>query len=113
MAYEIGDRKQMTFFPPTIDEYIGSEDPVRVYDTFVDALDLQELGIPVQSYKAGAQEYHPRAMLKLIIYGYSYGNRTSRKLEKACYHNLSFIWLVHRHINYELYSMDNYACIII
>ncbi|MBW7897794.1 hypothetical protein B188_17070 [Candidatus Brocadiaceae bacterium B188] len=33
-------------------------------------------------------------MVKLIIYGYSYGNRSSRRLERACHHNLSFIWLV-------------------
>lgn len=31
-------------------------------------------------------------MLKLILYGYSYGQRGSRKLERATYHNLSFIW---------------------
>lgn len=46
----------MTFLPPTIDEYIGFEDPVRVYDAFVEAIDLQELGISVQPYKAGARE---------------------------------------------------------
>ena len=28
------------------------------------------------------------------MYGYSYGIRSSRKLERATYHNLSFIWLV-------------------
>lgn len=84
----------MTFLPPTIDEYIGPEDPVRVYDAFVEAIDLQELGIPVQPYKAGAQEYHPTSMLKLFTYGYSYGNRSSRKLERACHHNLSFQWLM-------------------
>ncbi|MCG2820339.1 MAG: IS1182 family transposase, partial [Candidatus Atribacteria bacterium] len=38
-------------------------------------------------------EYHPYAMLKLLVYGYSYGIRSSRKLERACHHNLSFIWL--------------------
>jgi hypothetical protein len=32
-------------------------------------------------------------MLKLLVYGYSYGIRSSRKLERACHHNLSFIWL--------------------
>ncbi len=32
-------------------------------------------------------------MLKLLLYGYSYGIRSSRKLERACCHNLSFIWL--------------------
>ena len=94
MAYKIGDRSQITFLPPLVDEYIGHEDPVRVYDAFVEAMDLQELGIPVQLYKAGTNEYHPKSMVKLIIYGYSYGNRSSRKLERVCHHNLSFMWLV-------------------
>lgn len=35
-------------------------------------------------------------MLKLLVYGYSYGIRSSRKLERACHHNLSFIWLTSR-----------------
>jgi transposase len=33
-------------------------------------------------------------MLKILVYGYSYGIRSSRKLERALYHNLSFMWLV-------------------
>jgi len=41
----------------------------------------------------GNSEYHPHAMLKLLVYGYSYGIRSSRKLERATHHNLSFIWL--------------------
>ncbi|GJQ24580.1 MAG: hypothetical protein HBSAPP01_23700 [Candidatus Brocadia sapporoensis] len=56
MAYEIGNRDQKTFLPPTIDEYIGTEDPVRAYDAFVDALNLEELGIPIQPTKAVAHE---------------------------------------------------------
>lgn len=28
-----------------------------------------------------------------LVYGYSYGIRSSRKLERATHHNLSFIWL--------------------
>ena len=94
MAYKIGDRMQATFLPPVINDYIGGKDPVRVYDSFVEALDFNELGISLTDYKAGADEYYPKAMLKLIIYGYSYGIRSSRKLERACHHNLSFIWLM-------------------
>jgi hypothetical protein len=33
-------------------------------------------------------------MLKLLVYGYSYGIRSSRKLERETYYNLSFIWLM-------------------
>ncbi len=93
MAYIVGDRKQLTFLPPAIDEYIGADDPVRVYDAFIDALNFSELGIVINAIKAGAKEYHPKVLLKIIVYGYSYGTRSSRKLERACHHNLSFIWL--------------------
>ena len=33
-------------------------------------------------------------MLKLLVYGYSYGLKSSRKLERECHHNLAFIWLM-------------------
>ena len=93
MAYIVGDRKQLTFLPPSIDEYIEVDDPVRVYDAFIDALNFSDLGIVINAIKAGAKEYHPKMLLKIIVYGYSYGTRSSRKLERACHHNLSFIWL--------------------
>ena len=79
--------------PPTIEEYVGEKDPVRVYDAFVEALDMGELGIEVDENKVGNSAYEPKAMLKLLIYGYSYGWRSSRKLERALHHNVSFMWL--------------------
>ena len=93
MAYKCGNRAQTTFLPSTIEDYVTQQDPVRVYDAFVDSLDLRALGISLDP-KAGADEYYPRTMLKLLIYGYSYGIRSSRKLERACHHNLSFQWLM-------------------
>jgi len=94
MAYKIGNRVQPTFLPNTIDDYVTEADPVRVYDAFVEAFNFDELGIPIEAYKAGADEYYPKDMLKLLIYGYSYGDRSSRKLERACCHNLSYKWLM-------------------
>ena len=93
MAYKIGNRTQQTLLPPIIDDYVGSEDPVRVYDAFGEALDLKVLGISIEPL-SGADEYYPKDMLKLIIYAYSYGFRGSRKIERACSHNLSFQWLM-------------------
>jgi transposase len=94
MAYRYGNREQTPLFPQSIEEVISPEDPVRVYDAFVNALDFKELGIHLDEYKVGNSEYDPRGMLKLLIYGYSYGFRSSRKLERAVHHNISFIWLV-------------------
>jgi len=94
MAYRYGNRHQMELLPQSIEEYVTKDDPVRAYDVFIDALDFDALGIAINPHKVGNAEYNPRAMLKLLIYGYSYGIRSSRKLERATYHNFSFIWLV-------------------
>ena len=94
MALRLGNREQMQFLPPSIEQYVAEDAPVRVYDTFVDALDLAELGINVDPQKEGNPCYDPRSMLKLLIYGYSYGVRSSRKLEREIHYNLSFIWLM-------------------
>ena len=94
MAYRTVHRNQLNFLPPSIEEYVGPDDPVRVYDCFIDALDLADMGMELNFHQVGNSSYDPRAMLKLLIYGYSYGWRSSRKLERALHHNLSFIWLM-------------------
>ena len=93
MAFIPGNRTQQTFLPPVIDDYVNQHDPVRVYDAFVESLDFKSLGISFEP-QGGADEYCPKAMIKLIIYGCSYGIRSSRKLERACHHNMSFVWLL-------------------
>ena len=94
MAYRCGDRYQMDLMPQSIEEYVGSDNPVRAYDVFVEALNFRELGIEINPDKVGNSEYDPRSMFKLLVYGYSYGVKSSRKLERECYHNLAFIWLM-------------------
>jgi transposase len=95
MAYRYGkDRGQMMVLPPTLDQYVSRENPVRAYDAFVDALDFKKLGIDIDDRKVGNSEYDPRTMLKLLLYGYSYGVKSSRKLEREVHNNLSFIWLM-------------------
>jgi transposase len=81
-------------FPQSIDQYVPDDHPVRAYDAFVDTLDFKQLGITINTQKVGNSQYDPRAMLKLLLYGYSYGIRSSRKLEREVYNNLSFIWLM-------------------
>ena len=94
MAYRNGNRKQMALLPPSIESYVSQSDPVRAYDAFVEALNFGSLGIVIDRKKVGNPGYNPKAMLKLLLYGYSYGFRSSRKLERATHHNLSFIWLM-------------------
>ena len=94
MAYQQPDRYQGVLFPPTVDEFVPEDATVRAYDAMVEAMDLKHMGIEINHHKVGSPQYEPAAMLKLLVYGYSYGIRSSRKLERACYDNVSFLWLL-------------------
>ena len=93
MAYRKGNRSQATLLPASIEDYVSVADPVRAYDALIDTIDLESLGINLFEHKIGNSSYDPQAMLKILVYSYSYGWRSSRKIERALHHNLSFIWL--------------------
>lgn len=94
MSYKEGNRDQGLLFPPRIEDYVGKEDVVRCYDAMIEALSVSSLGLNLDNKKVGAPSYDPKSMLKLLVYGYSYGVRSSRKLERECHYNMSFIWLM-------------------
>ena len=94
MAFKDGERSQELLFPESIESYIALDDPVRAYDAFVDHLNFKELELNLNDKQVGNSSYNPVSMLKLLVYGYSYGWRSSRKLERAVKHNISFIWLM-------------------
>lgn len=93
MAYRYANRNQLQLLPSCIEDYISLDNPVRAYDAFIEALDLKELGLNLDPHQVGNPQYHPKVMLKLLVYGYAYGIRSSRKLERETHQNLAFIWL--------------------
>ena len=98
MAYIKGeDRRQYILFPNCIDEYVGEDDPVRLFDAFVDHLDMEKLGfIRFVPADTGTPGYDPRDLLKLYIYGYFYRVRSSRRLERECKCNIEVMWLIRK-----------------
>ena len=95
MAYRYGDdRHQILLFPDRLDSYVSADHPVRAYDAFVDHLNFKDLGIDENDNQVGNPEYHPRLMLKLLLYSYSYGVKSSRKIEREIHNNVTFIWLL-------------------
>jgi len=76
------DRRQAAFLPECLDDYVASDNPVRVIDAFVDELDLAALGFErAQPASTGRPAYHPAIMLKLYIYGYVNRVPSSRRKE--------------------------------
>src|SRR5580693_1440239 len=89
------ERDQLLLLPEAVDDYVGSDNPVRFIDAFVDGLDLVEAGFGrVQPKATGRPGYAPGDMLKLYIYGYLNRVRSSRRLEAECHRNIEVIWLL-------------------
>lgn len=88
-------REQVTLLPPAVDDYVAADAPVRVIDAYVVSLEMQALGferaVPAREGRPG---YDPRDLLKLYIYGYLNGVRSSRKLERECHRNVELMWLL-------------------
>ena len=89
------ERSQLLLLPEAIDDYVGSDNPVRFIDVFVDGLHLQAAGFArVAPAKTGRPGYTPGDLLKLYIYGYLNRVRSSRRLEAECHRNVEVIWLL-------------------
>lgn len=79
----------------SLESSIASDSFVRVVDAFVDAIDLQSFGFAhVDCQEEGRPPYHPSVLLKLYLYGYRYGIRTTRKLEREAQTNIEAMWLL-------------------
>jgi transposase len=91
------DRSQTTLFPSCVDDWVDEDNPVRVVDAFVDALDLGELGFDgIEPAVTGRPSYHPAVLLKLYIYGYLNRVQSSRRLEREAGRNVEVMWLTGR-----------------
>lgn len=90
------NRQQDMLLPPRVEDYVSQNNTVRAIDAYVNTLDLQQLEFKnTQSViSAGQPAYDPAALLKLYLYGYFQGIRSSRKLERETCRNLEVIWLV-------------------
>src|SRR6187402_3604173 len=79
----------------SLEDAISPDNQVRFIDAFVSFVDLAKLGFSVQTIKSeGRPSYNTRIFLKIYLYGYLAGIRSSRKLEKECFRNIEMQWLL-------------------
>jgi transposase len=89
------NRKQSTLFPEVLDDYIDANHPVRFIDAYIESLDLFELGFThTQLATTGRPPYRAQELLKLYVYGYLHGLRSSRALEHETQRNVELMWLL-------------------
>jgi len=82
---------QVCMFPMSLDEKISLDAPVRLVNQVVDNLDISKV---MDTYKGGGtSSYHPRMMLKLVLYAYLNNVYSCRKIEKQNLENIHYMWL--------------------
>lgn len=85
------DQNQAFLLPPSLNDFLEESHPARMINDIVDRLELKRL---TERYgPMGQPAYHPRMMLKVILYGFTVGIFSSRKLQRACQENLAFKYL--------------------
>ncbi|MFG1490978.1 transposase, partial [Oceanospirillum sp. HFRX-1_2] len=99
------NRHQLSLFADHLDQHISQDNSVRAIDAYIGSLDLHKLG--AEGYQAsgslrGQPAYNPADLLRLYLYGYLNGVRSSRKLERECQRNIEMMWLMqHQRPSYK------------
>ena len=73
----------------SLEDTIAADNPVRFIDAFVNSIDLIKIGFTPRELKTeGRPSFDTKVFLKIYLYGYLNGIRSSRRLEKECLRNL-------------------------
>ena len=91
ISFKSDNQQQTLLLPPSLEELIPLTHPVRVLNDIVNRLDVSEL---LGSYKGGGNScFHPRGMLKILLYAYLNNIYSSRRIEDQLHENIHYMWL--------------------
>ena len=78
-------------FPPSLGELIPENHPVRTVSAIIDRLDISDIE---STYKGGGtSSFHPRMLLKVIVYSYMSNVYSGRRMERLLHENVNYMWL--------------------
>lgn len=84
-------QNQVMLIPPTLDEMILPNHPVRIVNQVIDRIDIDPLFAKFKG--GGTSSYHPRMLLKVVVFGYLSNIYSGRKMEAALKENIHFMWI--------------------
>lgn len=87
----VTDRKTDYLLPPSLDDWLNEDHLARFVVEVVDQLDLSNL--TRQYVGRGSKAHHPATLLAILVYGYSTGIFSSRRLERASYDSVAFRYI--------------------
>lgn len=82
---------QVLLLPPSLEELIPQNHLARVVNAVIERMDITAI---INKYEGGGTSaYHPRMLLKVLLYGYCMKIYTGRRLAKALREDVNFMWL--------------------
>ena len=88
-------RNQLQFLD--LNALINKNNPVRIIDAFCQSFIPSDLGFLVKGLShEGRPAFTAEILIRIYIYGYLNGIRSSRKLESECKRNIELWWLLHQ-----------------
>lgn len=85
------EQDQISLLPPSIEEMIELNHPVRIVNSVIDQINIKPLE---KQYKGGgSSSYSPRMLLKVLVYSYLRNIYSSRKMEEMTRENIHMMWL--------------------
>lgn len=87
------DPDQLFLLSPSLDEWLPKDHLARFIDESVELMELTDFYKRYRKDGAGNSAYHPKMMVKLMLYGYCEGITSSRTIAKACENQVSFRYL--------------------
>jgi len=94
MVYITSYKDQNWLIPQSIRDMIPKNHICYLVKDFAEALDFSKFDMIYEG--AGHPAYHPRIIMKVLIYGMLCRTRSSRKLAKACHENFVFMYLAEK-----------------
>lgn len=91
ITFKSDNQKQSLLLPPSLDELIPATHSVRVVNAIIDRLDVDAI---VRTYRGGGNScFHPRQMLKILVYAYLNNIYSSRRIAQQLWENIHYMWL--------------------
>jgi len=81
---------QLLLLPPDMNDWLPDNDLVYFIMEMLDQLDLSAIYDSYDGTKGGQPAFDPKMMTGLLLYAYCVGLPSSRKIEKATYHQVPF-----------------------